>query len=205
MLLQDRPAEVWDGIASTKSRNEPIASQPVRDYKGLFRVVETSQANRFLIEPEMQTNITEQGLDLTDRTPTPAEMRSALMATRLPKYDNDNWFQRANIELYSFTKFEPGWDGCDAAVPNNSSITQAREFLREMAHLGLKPYRVVASMDGGVGVAIVSNNGSLVVEFKNFGSPVYIRRSNGGREVGNLPGDPLQRKDLMLKWKSELE
>lgn len=54
--------------------------------------------------------------------------------------------------LKNLSMLKPGWDGDDAEAPNAMAVNRARRVLDRLFAFNLKPSRVVASADGGVGL-----------------------------------------------------
>jgi hypothetical protein len=79
------------------------------------------------------------------------------------------WIERFDSELQKFAKLRHGWDGVNAAPPNRVAIQNAALVLSELATVRRRPNRIAPSVEEGVVIWLMGNNGHANIECFNSG------------------------------------
>jgi len=78
-------------------------------------------------------------------------------------------------ETHHAKTYEVGWDGYDAPIPNDIAVNSGIELLNKLKATELKPYSVLPSANGGIGISFRGKNGRrAAVEILNDGSATYV-------------------------------
>lgn len=78
--------------------------------------------------------------------------------------------QLAEADLNKLWHLEKDWNSYDASAPNSVAISNARDFVRELALYNMPYTKIVPSAEGGVAVALFVGEKRAVAEFLNDNS-----------------------------------
>lgn len=77
-------------------------------------------------------------------------------------------------------KLAPNWDGDGADAPNGTAIATARTVIDLLFDFDMNPAKIMASVEGGVGISFYSGNRLGAIECLNSGSVTAITSDRTG-------------------------
>jgi len=95
-----------------------------------------------------------------------------------PRPSTEGVWQRWLSKLDTLPGLGEGWDGENAASPNQIACDSARTFLKSLRQENHEPHRVTPSVVGGVGIIFRKAGKKVYVEFRNNGK-VHALFSDG--------------------------
>jgi hypothetical protein len=107
--------------------------------------------------------------------------------TILPSTPNVSSFWEKERAFYGLVlaaqraeSFEQGWDGYDAPKPSGAAVNLGVQLLIRLKDAGLRPYSVLPSADGGIGISFRGKQGRrAVLEILNDGTSSYVIYGKG--------------------------
>ena len=92
------------------------------------------------------------------------------------------------IRLEEFRDLQDNWDGRGTEAPNEVAFSAARIVFNELMALDLRPDKIVASADNGIGFCFVCGPKYAEIECFNRGSIVVMTRNRamGERHIKEI-------------------
>jgi len=89
------------------------------------------------------------------------------------------WLQDSFKRLTELSKLNDDWDSYGAESPNNWTISQARDVLKNLSSEDLKPSSIDASVEGGICLSFQSGLRYSDIECFNSGEIFAVTSENG--------------------------
>ncbi len=80
----------------------------------------------------------------------------------------------------SLCNLDVGWDGDGAPPPNANALHWANYIIQSAEAMGMQPFRVQASADGGVTILFAKGNATVAIGSFNGGSVAMAKSSGPG-------------------------